>query len=314
MDVLIIDVLNYTRVMRSEALLVPVDLDKLVRDITATYPNWQPPKVNIQIEGTLPWVLGHEGLLTQCVSNPLSNALKFVGPGVVPCVRIRAEDRDRSASKPAWPAENGRIVEGWTAEGPVVRVWFEDNGIGIAESDRSRVFRMFDRINPATQFEGTGIGLTIVRKAVQRLSSSWKTSRTAFTFSSDCTPGLTVVAGTAGLPAAEPAHERISSDHLLGPGTSSRRASRRSLRWAGNMRPWPMKLPAPQPVLPPGLNSEIHVATPGLKGFEGLRSTDRAAREEIQHRAYSIWLCAGRPEHCEVAHWLAAEAEVFGDA
>lgn len=169
MDLLIIDVLNYTHVMRSEALLAPVDLDKLVRDIIATYTDWQPPKANIRIEGTLPRVLGHEGLLTQCVSNVLNNALKFVAPGVVPSVRLWAEDRRRSATQAGWPNENGKVAEGWTAEGPVVRVWFEDNGIGIAAGDRSRVFRMFDRINPATQFEGTGIGLTIVRKAVQRL-------------------------------------------------------------------------------------------------------------------------------------------------
>ncbi|HEX2852000.1 MAG TPA: DUF2934 domain-containing protein [Opitutaceae bacterium] len=53
--------------------------------------------------------------------------------------------------------------------------------------------------------------------------------------------------------------------------------------------------------------------TPGLKGFEGLLSTDRAAREEILHRAYSIWECAGRPENREVENWLAAEAEVLGE-
>jgi hypothetical protein len=41
-----------------------------------------------------------------------------------------------------------------------------------------------------------------------------------------------------------------------------------------------------------------------------LKSTDRAAREEIQHRAYSIWAATGRPEHRELEHWLAAEAEV----
>ncbi|ATC63135.1 hypothetical protein CMV30_03725 [Nibricoccus aquaticus] len=46
--------------------------------------------------------------------------------------------------------------------------------------------------------------------------------------------------------------------------------------------------------------------------FPGLVSTDRAAHEEILHRAYSIWECAGRPENCEVAHWLQAEAEVVG--
>ena len=169
MDMLIQDVLNYTRVMRSEALLESVDLDRLVRDMIVTYPNWQAPKVTIQIDGILPPVLGHEGFLTQCVSNILSNALKFVAPGVTPCVRIWAEERLASTAETTGSSTGGQRLDDHTNEGPVIRVWFKDNGIGIAAQDRSRVFRMFERINPAEQFEGTGMGLTIVRKAVQRL-------------------------------------------------------------------------------------------------------------------------------------------------
>jgi len=163
MDLLIQDVLNFTRVMRSDALLSPVDLDVLVRDIVATYPDWQAPNATIEIAGKLPRVLGHEGFLTQCVSNLLSNAVKFLAPGVAPKVKIWAEDRSRAAAATA----TAKAVDGGE---PVVRVWFEDNGIGIAERDRSRIFRLFERINPTDQFEGTGVGLTIVRKAIQRLN------------------------------------------------------------------------------------------------------------------------------------------------
>jgi signal transduction histidine kinase len=56
-------------------------------------------------------------------------------------------------------------------DGTGVRVWIKDNGIGIAPEDHDRVFRMFERIHPATEFEGTGIGLTIVRKAVERMGA-----------------------------------------------------------------------------------------------------------------------------------------------
>ncbi|MEO6992060.1 MAG: HAMP domain-containing sensor histidine kinase, partial [Lacunisphaera sp.] len=172
MDLLIQEVLNYTRVMRSEALLRPVDLDQLVRDMIATYPNWQRPKVIIQIDGILPEVLGHEGFLTQCVSNILGNAIKFVAPGVIPEVRIWAEHRSAAASRTDAADANGRKAGESELGQDFVRIWFEDNGIGIAERDRSRVFQMFERINPAEQFAGTGIGLTIVRKAIQRLGGS----------------------------------------------------------------------------------------------------------------------------------------------
>jgi len=72
MDLLIQDVLNYTQMLRVDARLTGVDLDRLARDILATYPDWQPPKATIQIVGTLPMVLGHPALLTQCISNLLS--------------------------------------------------------------------------------------------------------------------------------------------------------------------------------------------------------------------------------------------------
>jgi len=146
LDRLIQDVLNYTRILRAHVPLTRIDLDKLVREIMQSYPDWHAPGVDIQIEGTLPPVLGHEGFLTQCVSNLLSNAIKFVAPGIQPRVRIWAEPRDTN-----------------------VRINFQDNGVGIAAEDDTRIFRMFERIHPASEYEGTGIGLTIVRKAVERM-------------------------------------------------------------------------------------------------------------------------------------------------
>jgi signal transduction histidine kinase len=51
----------------------------------------------------------------------------------------------------------------------MIRIWFEDNGIGIPMEVQARMFMMFQRLNPPEQYEGTGIGLTIVRKAVERM-------------------------------------------------------------------------------------------------------------------------------------------------
>jgi PAS domain S-box-containing protein len=147
LDGLIQDVLNYSRVLRAPVPLTTVDTDKLVRDIIQSYPAWQPPKAEIRIEGALPSVLAHEGFLTQCISNLVGNAVKFVARGVQPRVRIWAEP------------SGGRV-----------RLWVEDNGIGIAIEDQRRIFRMFERINAAAEYEGTGIGLTIVHKAVERMA------------------------------------------------------------------------------------------------------------------------------------------------
>ena len=149
LDRLIQDVLSYTRILHSPLPMERVDLDRLVRDIIETYPNGQPIKPQIQIKGRLPRIFGNEALIAQCVSNLLSNGAKFVSPGTTPHVEISAEAREPS----------------------LVRVWFKDNGIGIAPENHERIFRLFERIHPVTEYEGTGIGLTIVRKAIERMGA-----------------------------------------------------------------------------------------------------------------------------------------------
>jgi signal transduction histidine kinase len=57
--------------------------------------------------------------------------------------------------------------------GQDVRLWFEDNGIGISAADKERIFALFGRLNAVAEFEGTGIGLAIVRKAVERMGGKF---------------------------------------------------------------------------------------------------------------------------------------------
>lgn len=146
LDRLIQDVLSYTRILRAPVPLAPIDLDSLARDIIATYPNYQPGLADISIVGKLPTVLGNEAFLTQCLSNLLGNAVKFQPKGRTPQVRIWAETR-----------------------GADTRLWVEDNGIGIDEQHHKRIFGLFEQVNAPSEYEGTGVGLTIVRKAVERM-------------------------------------------------------------------------------------------------------------------------------------------------
>jgi signal transduction histidine kinase len=149
MDELVRDILNYSRVARDDVQLQPVDVAKLIQEIIATYPALHPASADIKIEEGLPAVLASEAALTQIVSNLLGNAVKFVAPGVRPSVGIRAEEN------------NG-----------VVRLWFEDNGIGISKTSQSRLFNLFTRLNRPEDYEGTGIGLAIVRKAAARMGGT----------------------------------------------------------------------------------------------------------------------------------------------
>ncbi len=146
LDALIVDVLKYSQVVQERWPLQPVDLDSLTREIVRSYPGFQPPGAVVRIESELPRVMANVGGLTQCVSNLIENGIKFAKPQTVPEITIRAE----------------------RAEGRV-RIWFEDNGIGISPAWHKRIFDLFQQYHPIGKYEGTGIGLTIVRKSVERM-------------------------------------------------------------------------------------------------------------------------------------------------
>ena len=149
MDRLTRDVLTYSKVARGAAPLAALPLDRLVSDAIEQYLPPRPRGAELRVEGPLFPVLGNEPLLVQAISNLVANALKFVEQGVMPRVRVWTERR-----------------------GGDVRLWVEDNGIGVRPEHQIRIWGMFERVHPATEYEGTGIGLAVVRKAVERMGGS----------------------------------------------------------------------------------------------------------------------------------------------
>jgi PAS domain S-box-containing protein len=147
LDRLIQDALNYSKAVLQELPLEPVDLSKLLRGLLETYPNLHSEKADITVEEGLPLILGNEALLTQCFSNLLGNAVKFVAPHSRPRVRVWSESTPHA-----------------------VRIWVQDNGIGIPKAAQPRLFGMFQKLD--NQYEGTGIGLAIVRKVVERMGGT----------------------------------------------------------------------------------------------------------------------------------------------
>ena len=147
MDELIRDLLAYSRVSRAELHLLSVPLTPVAHSALAELSGaLRSRNANVRVDEPLPAVLGHPATLSQVLMNLLGNGLKFVPPERTPELRVSAERR------------NG-----------VVRVWVEDNGIGIAPEHQARIFRVFERLHSADDYPGTGIGLAIVRKAVERM-------------------------------------------------------------------------------------------------------------------------------------------------
>jgi signal transduction histidine kinase len=169
MDKLIQEVLQYSRLARSELRLAPVDVQALLRGMIDSYPAFQPPRVKIAIEGPFPRVLGNEAALTQCFSNLLDNAVKFVAAGTRPQVRIWAQPASAEGSRQKAESEIQRPAASSQQRSalPSVRLWFADNGIGIPKDAQERIFKMFQRLDKS--YEGTGVGLTVVRKAVEKM-------------------------------------------------------------------------------------------------------------------------------------------------
>lgn len=149
MDKLIQDVLNYSRVVQSDFPLARVDVAQLLHGIIDTYPNFASEKSEILIREPMPAVLGNEAMLTQVFSNLLGNAVKFVAPGVRPRIEICAEARDQR-----------------------VRLSVQDNGIGIAPGQHEKIFEIFQQVEKGKGYEGTGIGLAIVKKAIERMGGT----------------------------------------------------------------------------------------------------------------------------------------------
>lgn len=146
MDRMIVDLLAYGRVSHAEAPMEWVDLRAEIERIVAEFAQdvaRKSARVTVKAEPVRLWT--SRVLLAQVLSNLIGNALKFVRAGEPPVVEIEARVQGNKATI-------------------VVR----DQGLGIDLAYRAKIFRVFEKVH-TENFPGTGIGLAIVQKAVERL-------------------------------------------------------------------------------------------------------------------------------------------------
>jgi len=148
MSVLVEDLLAYSRLSREEVPITVVDLgdavDEVLQDMAEEL---RAAGAEVVVRKPLGRVLGQGVLLARVLANLIGNGVKFVAPGTLPRVTVRAEEE----------------------KGDWIRLWIEDNGIGIEAKYLERIFGVFERLHSQEVYPGTGLGLAIVRRAVERM-------------------------------------------------------------------------------------------------------------------------------------------------
>lgn len=143
MDELIRDILTYTK-LNQQLDFKPTDLNQILEGVLANLT----PEINsrsafISYEN-LPFTTADSSQMTQLFQNLIGNSIKY-NTSSTPSIAI-------------------------TADGMTIRI--EDNGIGIAEEHRGSVFEIFNRLHPENKFSGTGMGLAICKKIMNRIGGS----------------------------------------------------------------------------------------------------------------------------------------------
>ncbi len=146
---LIDDLLTYSRVTTQAKPFVPTDLNQVIADVISDL-ELRVEQTGARVEkGELPVIDADAVQLRQVFQNLVANAIKFHRPGLPPQVLISA-----------------------TLEGRNVVVSVADNGIGFEEKYLDRIFTIFQRLHGKHQYEGTGVGLAVCRRIVERHGGS----------------------------------------------------------------------------------------------------------------------------------------------
>jgi PAS domain S-box-containing protein len=147
LDRLIEDLFEYNQLARQESRPQRVSLVLVVHDVIGQLgrvPEFA--DADITIREPMPWVLVHRPTLSLVIQNLLHNALKFVAPGIKPTIVVRSEDR----------SDRARLI-------------IEDNGVGIDPARAASIFHLFEQPHESDATGGSGIGLAIVRRGVERM-------------------------------------------------------------------------------------------------------------------------------------------------
>ena len=157
MRTLIIDILNYSKLSANDHVMDCIDLKEIVNELLEDFELIiQEKKARVAV-GNLPCIDANKGQIRQVFQNIISNALKFAIADVAPVIEIKSR---RVSEKTFNSIED--------ADGPYWLISIRDNGIGFDEKYVQNIFSLFERLNSKDKYEGTGIGLAIAKKIIEK--------------------------------------------------------------------------------------------------------------------------------------------------
>lgn len=159
MKTLIIDVLTYSKLSANNSNTLPTDLNDVVKDLLEDFELLIQEKNAEIICEKLPVLDANPGQMRQVFQNLISNSLKFskadIPPKIVIWSKYLKEKNFNSAEQ---------------SPGQYCLIGIEDNGIGFDEQYIPNIFSLFERLNPKDEYEGSGIGLAVIKKIVEKHS------------------------------------------------------------------------------------------------------------------------------------------------
>jgi light-regulated signal transduction histidine kinase (bacteriophytochrome) len=172
MQDLINDILRFSRLSGERESFEAVDLNVVLKEVLSEIDVAIRDKAAEIILEDLPVIPASGVLLGPLFSNLLDNSLKYSRKGVVPVIRIRSEfshpgdllDKDDENG----PHGVNALKEGREGEKRYCRIYIEDNGIGFEQKYAEQIFDMFRRLHPIAEYEGTGIGLALCKRIVEK--------------------------------------------------------------------------------------------------------------------------------------------------
>jgi PAS domain S-box-containing protein len=155
---LITDLHNFSAVKSNELKLEPVNINTILEEVMFNLSEQIAENSASISTNKLPVISGIDLLLVQLFSNLIENSLKYRKQDVSPIITIKSEEADVVDAKESYNTDTTKFY----------KIIYTDNGIGFDNSQKEKIFKLFQRLHQKNQYSGTGIGLTICKTIMQK--------------------------------------------------------------------------------------------------------------------------------------------------